>query len=241
MTASTHPDFNNRVVVVTGAFGALGEVVAKTFADRGARVALLGRSGASAQVVAQFPAPHLLLSGVDLTSQQQVTAAMDKVRQQLGRIDVLVNVAGGFRWEKIEGGHIETWDLMYSMNLKTALVASSAALPHLLASAPGSRIVSIGAGTAGKATAQGMGAYAASKMGVQKLTESLADELKDRGVTVNAVLPGTIDTPQNRADMPDADFSHWVAPAAIAAVVAFLASPGAAAITGAAIPVTGGH
>ena len=84
-----------------------------------------------------------------------------------------------------------------------------------------------------------MGAYAASKAGVQRLTESLADELKDRGITVNAILPGMIDTPRNRLDMPDADFSRWVAPAAIAEVIVFLASDAAAAVTGAAIPVIG--
>jgi NAD(P)-dependent dehydrogenase (short-subunit alcohol dehydrogenase family) len=126
---------------------------------------------------------------------------------------------------------------MFAMNLRTAVASCKAALPALLESGRG-RIVNIGAGAAAKGRA-GMGAYTASKAGVQRLTESLADELKDRGVTVNAILPGTIDTPRNRADMPDADFSRWVAPAAIAEVILFLASDAAAAVTGAAIPVTG--
>jgi NAD(P)-dependent dehydrogenase (short-subunit alcohol dehydrogenase family) len=101
------------------------------------------------------------------------------------------------------------------------------------------RIINIGAGAAAARAGAGMGAYTASKAGVQKLTESLADELRDRGITVNAVLPGTIDTPRNRSDMPDADFSRWVTPDAIAEVVVFLASDSAQAVTGAAIPVFG--
>ena len=152
-------------------------------------------------------------------------------------IDGLVNVAGGFRWEKVEDGDIETWDQLYSMNLRTAVIASKAALPALLERGRG-RIVNIGAGAAAKARA-GMGAYTASKAGVQRLTEALSEELKDRGITVNAILPGTIDTPRNRLDMPDADFARWVTPAAIADVIAFLASDAAGAITGAAIPVFG--
>jgi len=127
---------------------------------------------------------------------------------------------------------------MFASNLKTAVVSTRAALPGLLAS-PAGRIINVGAGAAERAAGVGMGAYTASKAGVHKLTESLAQELKDRGITVNAVLPGIIDTPQNRADMPKADYSRWVPPAAIAAVIAFLASEQAAAVTGALLPVYG--
>jgi NAD(P)-dependent dehydrogenase (short-subunit alcohol dehydrogenase family) len=126
---------------------------------------------------------------------------------------------------------------MFAMNLKTAVIACSAALPYLGARGPG-RIINIGAGAAARAAA-GMGAYTASKAGVERLTESLAEELKDRQITVNCVLPGTLDTPRNRADMPQADFSRWVAPQAVADVVAFLASDAARAVTGAAIRVSG--
>jgi len=232
--------FTDRVVVVTGAFGALGSQVAVAFAAANAKVALLDVAAApSSALASQLQAPHLLIGNVQLTDAGQTKSALDSVQAKLGRIDILVNVAGGFRWEKIVDGSLDTWDLMYSMNLKTALIAARAALPHLLSTAPGSRIINIGAGAASKPAAAGMGAYTASKAGVQKLTESLADELKDRGITVNAVLPGTIDTPQNRKDMPDADFSRWVAPSAIADVVVFLASSHASAVTGAAIPVNG--
>jgi NAD(P)-dependent dehydrogenase (short-subunit alcohol dehydrogenase family) len=126
---------------------------------------------------------------------------------------------------------------MHALNVKTTLNASRAALPHLKAS-PEGRIVNIGANGAVKA-GHGMGAYAASKAGVHRLTEALAEELKPTSVTVNAVLPSIIDTAANRADMPDADPKKWVAPADLAAVILFLASPEARAVTGALIPVTG--
>jgi NAD(P)-dependent dehydrogenase (short-subunit alcohol dehydrogenase family) len=162
---------------------------------------------------------------------------MTRIVRDSGRLDGMINIAGGFRWEKLESGALETWDLMYRINLRTAVVACKTALPFLIESGNG-RIVNIGAMGAIKAGA-GMGAYAASKAGVAKLTEALAEELKDKGVTVNAILPSMIDTPRNRLDMPDADFSRWVAPAAIADVVAFLLTDAAAALTGALIPVAG--
>lgn len=125
---------------------------------------------------------------------------------------------------------------MFNVNVRTAVNAVRAALP--LMSSTNARIVNIGAAGAIKAAA-GMGAYAASKAGVAKLTESLADELKDRGVTVNAVLPSIIDTPVNRADMPTADFDRWVKPEQIADLIVFLLSDRSSAITGALIPITG--
>jgi NAD(P)-dependent dehydrogenase (short-subunit alcohol dehydrogenase family) len=187
-------------------------------------------------VQSQFTAPHLLLPRTDLTSLDGANAAIGTVVARLGGIDVLVNVAGAFRWQTLADGEVATWDLLYSVNLKTAVVATKAVLPHLRGAG---RIVNVGANAAAGRAAAGMGAYTASKAGVQRLTESVADELKDRGITVNAVLPGTIDTPQNRADMPNADFTRWVEPAALAEVVMFLASDAARAVTGASIPVLG--
>ena len=227
-----------RSVVVTGAFGNLGMAVARTFREQGAVVALLDHSQPPARVAAEFPAPHCLLGGVDLTHVAGVGTAMETVRANLGSIDVLVNIAGGFRWQTLEQGDVDGWDAMFASNLKTAVVTTKAALPLLLESRAG-RIINVGAGAAARPAGAGMGAYTASKAGVHKLTESLAEELKDRGITVNAVLPGTIDTPRNRADMPTADFSRWVQPEAIAAVIAFLASEQAGAITGALLPVYG--
>lgn len=229
----------DRVVAVTGAFGNLGVAVAHAFAAAGAKVALIDFAASPAPAVAQaFGPPHLLLGGVNLSDFDAARAAMEQIVARCGGLDVLVNVAGGFRWQTLEGGDLATWDLMYTMNLKTAATACKAALPHLLARSGSRCIVNIGAGAAAKAGA-GMGAYAASKSGVARLTESLAEELKDRGICVNAVLPGIIDTPQNRKDMPDADFSRWVPPAAIADVITFLASDAARAVTGAAVPVFG--
>lgn len=227
-----------KVVVVTGAFGVLGAAVARRFASMGARVALVDvASQPSVELAAEFSGGHLLLGGVDLADFDATRKGMAAIAMRFGGIDVLANVAGGFRWEKFEDGDVETWDQLYAMNLRTAVVSCRAALPALLERGAG-RIVNIGAGAATRA-GLGMGAYAASKAGVQRLTEALAEELKDRGITVNAILPGTIDTPRNRLDMPDADFSRWVAPEAIAGAIAFLASEAAAAITGASVPVIG--
>ena len=183
------------------------------------------------------PSGELIFGGRDLADPKIADALMAQIVQSAGRLDGLVNIAGGFQWEKLEGGSLDTWDAMYRMNLRTCVAACSAALPHLASSGHG-RIVNIGALGAVKAAA-GMAAYAASKAGVAKLTESLADELKDRGVTVNALLPSIIDTPRNREDMPGSEFDRWVKPAALGDVIAFLLSDAAAIVTGALIPVAG--
>jgi NAD(P)-dependent dehydrogenase (short-subunit alcohol dehydrogenase family) len=223
-----------KVVVVTGSGGALGQAVAAALSAYGARLALLDHSSEPATV----PVPGALhYGGVDLTQEDGARSVMGRVFKDTGRIDVLINVAGGFRWEKLAGGTLDNWDSMYRVNLRTAVASCQAALPYLL-QAGGGRIVNVAAMAAGHATT-GMGAYAASKAGVAKLTEALADELKDRGITVNAILPSTLDTPRNRLDMPDADFTRWVAPAEAAEVIAFLVSDEARAVTGALIPVVG--
>lgn len=228
----------NQIVVVTGAFGVLGRAVARAFAAHGAQLALLDVAAEPPPSLREeFGAEPLLFGGVDLSDMEATRRVMSVVRMHFGGIDVLVNVAGGFRWQTLAGGSVEAWDDLYTMNLRTAVVCCKAVLPVMLERG-GGRIINIGAGAAAKAGA-GMGAYTASKAGVQRLTESLSEETKDRGITVNAILPGTIDTPRNRADMPDADFTRWVAPASIAEVIVFLASEAASAITGAAIPVSG--
>ena len=221
-----------RSVIVTGGFGVLGQAVARTFAERGDKVARIDFAPE-----AHAPVEGALdLGGVDLTDEAATRQAVEKAVEAHGGIDVLVNVAGGFTWETLEGGSIATWTRMQAMNLLTAATITKLALSWLRASTQ-ARIVNIGAGAAHKAGA-GMGAYAASKSGVERLTEALAEELAGSGVTVNAVLPSIIDTPTNRKDMPDADFGQWVTPEAIARVIAMLASPDAAAVTGALIPVS---
>jgi NAD(P)-dependent dehydrogenase (short-subunit alcohol dehydrogenase family) len=227
----------DNVVVVTGGLGTLGRAVARAFETAGSRVAVIDHTAVPAADAAKASDRYLPVGQVDLTQLEHAERAMQSIVAKFGRIDVLVNIAGGFRWQTLADGDLAGWDQMYAVNLKTAVVASKAALPFILKSAAG-RVINIGAGAAAKA-ASGMGAYAASKSGVLRLTESLSEEVKDRGLTVNAVLPGTIDTPQNRKDMPDADKSKWVVPEAIAEVVVFLASSAARAVTGAAIPVFG--
>jgi NAD(P)-dependent dehydrogenase (short-subunit alcohol dehydrogenase family) len=229
-------DMPGRVVVITGAFGALGSAVAKAAAANGARLGLIDFAKDAPAHLPSGP-DVLVLGGVDLTDATQAGAAIDGVAEHFGGLDALLNIAGGFSWEKHEGGDWQTWHRLFLVNLQTAANASRAAIPHLKRSAAG-RIVNVGANAALKA-ALGMGPYAASKAGVHSLTQALAVELKADGVTVNAVLPSIIDTPANRADMAKADFSAWVTPEALAAVMLFLASEEARAVTGALLPVTG--
>lgn len=218
-----------KVIVVTGASGALGGAVVDAALAKGARVAAINRSQAPAR------ADVLSFGGVDLSDAAQAQAAFAGVRAAAGRIDALLNIAGGFAWSTLADSDAELWRRMQRINLDTAANACRAAAPHLIEA--GGAIVNVGALSALQAGA-GMGAYAASKAGVHKLTESLAAELKGK-VRVNAVLPSIIDTPQNRKDMPGADPSKWVAPADLANVMIFLASSHARAITGALVPVTG--
>jgi NAD(P)-dependent dehydrogenase (short-subunit alcohol dehydrogenase family) len=220
----------DRVIAVTGGHGVLGRAVVEAALADGFKVALIDHARAEAAAGA------LEVGGVDLTDPAAAQAAIDQVVARFGRLDALLNIAGGFVWQTVDDDQ-PAWERMFALNVKTALNASRAALPHLKAS-PEGRIVNVGANGALKA-ASGMGAYAASKSGVHRLTESLAEELKTTSVTVNAVLPSILDTAQNRADMPDADPGKWVQPSDLARVMLFLASPASRAVTGALIPVTG--
>lgn len=223
-------DMTDRVVVVTGGQGVLGRAVISAALASGLKVASIDYGTA--------PAPEgiLEIGGIDLTDPVAAEDVMQTIVQRLGRIDALLNIAGGFVWQTTDDAD-PAWETMFRLNLTTTLNACRAALPHLKAS-PDGRIVNVGANAAVKSAA-GMGAYAASKAGVHRLTESLAEELKAGGITVNAVLPSILDTPRNRLDMPDADPATWVTPADLATVMLFLASPEARAVTGALIPVTG--
>ena len=219
-----------KTCIVTGGAGALGKAVCDTLIAAGATVMALDH--------AALPAEQPGIGDVDLSDPAKAAAAIDKAVAEMDGLYALVNIAGGFRWEKLADGNVETWDFLYTVNLKTAVCACKAALPHLTKNKSG-RIVNIGAGAAAKSASAGMGAYTASKAGVAKLTESLAEETKAQGITVNAILPSTIDTAANRKDMPDADFSKWVKAEEIGDLIAFLLSNKASAITGASIVING--
>lgn len=220
-------------IVVTGAFGSLGAAVVLAALDADAKVAAVDRADTPPAEIAVAKC----FGDVDLSDTAAAQHAIDTAVKALDGLDALVNIAGTFRYETLADGSPDSWDFLYKVNLRTAVAASKAALPHLLKHGNG-RIVNVGAASALKAGA-GVGAYTASKAGVMRMTEALAEELKDRGITVNAVLPSIIDTPPNRADMPKADFDRWVKPEQLADVIVFLLSDRASAITGALIPVVG--
>jgi NAD(P)-dependent dehydrogenase (short-subunit alcohol dehydrogenase family) len=224
---------NDRTVTITGAGGNLGRAVAAVFAGQGANLVLLDR---------RAPAPpaqgrHLALA-VDLLDAAGVQAAVDRVIERFGRIDVLCNIAGAFGMgAPVHETSREDWDFLLDVNARTVLNTARAVVPRMLA-AGGGKIVNVGAYAAQKGAAN-MGAYVAAKSAVIRLTEAMAAELRGRNINVNCVLPTIIDTPENRAAMPDADPRRWVAPQDLAQVIAFLASDAARAIHGAALPVTG--
>jgi NAD(P)-dependent dehydrogenase (short-subunit alcohol dehydrogenase family) len=207
--------FDQRIVMVTGAAGNLGRAVATAFEELGATLVRLD------------------VKEVDLRDARNVQEVVERHE----RIHVLCNIAGGFRMGAIHETTDADWDFLFDLNAKSVLHMSRAVVPIMLR-AGGGKIVNVGAYAALKGAA-GMGAYAASKSAVIRITETMAAELREKNINVNCVLPTIIDTPENRAAMPKADPARWVAPADLANVIVFLASDEARAIHGAAIPVTG--
>jgi NAD(P)-dependent dehydrogenase (short-subunit alcohol dehydrogenase family) len=231
-------EFQDRTVVITGAAGNLGRAVADAFAARGANLVLVDLKNEALQRVFGAGDSRRLLAAANLLDQAQLDAMAMQAVERFGRIDVLANLAGGFRMgEPVHATTDTTWKFLLDINAGTLLHAVRAVVPRMLAQG-GGRIVNVGAYAAQKGAAQ-MGAYIAAKSAVIRLTETLAAELRDRKINVNCVLPTIIDTPENRAAMPDADPGRWVAPADLASVIVFLASDDARAIHGAALPVTG--
>jgi NAD(P)-dependent dehydrogenase (short-subunit alcohol dehydrogenase family) len=229
--------FEKRTAMITGAAGHLGRAVAAHFAEAGASLVLVDRQ-AEALASAFGADTRLLTCTTDLLDIAQVQAALAAGVERFGRIDVLCHLAGGFRMgEAVHETRDSTWDFLFDINARTLLNLARAVVPHMLERG-GGRIVAVGAFAAQKGAAS-MGAYVASKAAVIRLVESMAAELKEHHINVNCVLPTIIDTPDNRLAMPDADPARWVAPQALAEVIAFLASDGARAIHGAALPVTG--
>lgn len=228
----------NTTVMVTGAAGNLGRAIAAAFAARGANLVLLGRKRDELVEVFGPEDARRLLVAVDLLVQQQVDAAVRLARERFGRIDVLCNIAGGFRMgQPVHETSDANWNFLFDINARTLLHAARAVVPQMIEGG-GGKVVNVGAFAAQKGAAQ-MGAYIAAKSAVIRITEAMAAELREKNINVNCVLPTIIDTPENRASMPKADPSRWVAPADLANVIAFLASDEARAIHGAAVPVTG--
>jgi len=234
-------DLKGKVIVVTGAVGNLGRATVDVVRSAGAAVVAVDRSQERLDEVyaaSGQPADMLLCGGTDLAREDSVQSVVKVALDRFGRIDGLVNTVGGFRGGKtLCEEDLATWDAMMTMNLRTTLLACRAVVPVMIGQGGGA-IVNISAGAALSGPAR-LAAYSASKAAVLRLSESLAGETKAKGVRVNAVMPGTIDTPQNREAMPNADTSKWVRPEHIATVIAFLLSDAACAVTGAAVPVFG--
>ncbi len=234
-------NFANKVVMVTGAIGRLGVVLAQAFQSSEAKLALVDRG--EDRLRQAFPAlvslpDYLLVNCADLMDEGAVETAVAETMQHFGRIDVLVNTVGGYRAGKmLHETPVETWDFLLNLNGRSVFIVCQKVIPLMLNRGSG-KIVNVAArpGIEGQA---GMAVYSASKSAVIRLTESMAAELKDHGVNVNCVIPGTIDTPQNRGTMPNADYSTWVAPESLADVILFLSSEAARDVHGAALPVFG--
>ena len=244
MIGSFHADFTGQVVVVTGAAGNLGRAVTRAFHGAGATMVCFDRSGGKLPAI--FPelmaaGEHFLpASSVDVTAPESVATAVEATLERLGRIDGLMHTVGGYRTgHPIHETPIEDWDLMLNLNARSVFVTSRAVIPHMLERGAGTIInVASRAALAGESEA---GPYSAAKSATIRLTEAIAAEVRHAGVRVNCVIPGTIDTPENRAAEPGEDYSAWVPPEQIADVFVFLASDAARAISGASIPVYGGR
>ncbi|MDA0823616.1 MAG: SDR family NAD(P)-dependent oxidoreductase [Proteobacteria bacterium] len=217
----------NKTIIITGANGVLGRAVIDVAQAHGAEVIGFDRIfNGSRDGVQQVV--------VDLADLKAVAGAI----QNIARIDGLFNVAGGFAMgPAVHETQAGEWDAMFAMNFLTARNMCEAVVPKMI-SVSGGKIVNVGALSAREGQGN-MGAYCVAKSAVMRLTESMSKELRDRGINVNAVLPSILDTPTNRADMPDADHSKWVQPKQLADVICFLGSDAAAAVHGALLPVAG--
>jgi NAD(P)-dependent dehydrogenase (short-subunit alcohol dehydrogenase family) len=230
-----------KVAIITGAVGNLGGAAARRFQQAGARTVLVDRSADRVRdafkEVMDLPS-HSPAGGVDLSDAASLGRLVEETLARFGRIDVLVNTVGGYRGGKpVHEADLAEWEFLFNVNVRTTLHCCRAVIPQMLKQG-GGRIINV-AGRDALSGSAGYAAYSASKAAVVRLTESLAAELKASDINVNCILPGTMDTPQNRAALPDGDFSKWVAPEAVGDVIAFLASDASRAIHGAALPVYG--
>lgn len=234
-------EFDGKVVVIAGAAGNLGAAATRAFEKQGAILAPVDRSGDQLKEI--FPDialnnKHLLIPCVDMTDPEMVKETVKVILERFGTIDVLVSVVGGFRaGSPLHETPVETLEFLFRLNTQTFYIACQLVLPIMIEGG-GGKIIGVGArpGITGQ---KDMAAYSASKSGLIRLTESMAAEYKSQNINVNCVIPGTLDTPQNRSAMPEADFSDWVQPESLADVILFLCSDKARDIHGASIPVLG--
>ncbi len=227
----------DRIVLISGASGGLGQTVSKVFYETGATVVLVGSRPVGVESLAGQLGRRALPVAANLIDLAEAENVVQTTLDHFGRVDVLLNLAGGFAGgEPVSQSDPHELDRMLDMNLRTAYNLSKAAAKPMMSQQWG-RIINTGSRDALKGRAK-YSAYAISKAAVLRLTESMAAELKGYGITVNAILPGTIDTQANRQSMPNADFSRWVKPATIAQTLLFLTRDDTA-INGAAIPVYG--
>jgi NAD(P)-dependent dehydrogenase (short-subunit alcohol dehydrogenase family) len=224
----------NRIVLITGAKGGLGSFVTEAFLAAGDTVI-----GTSKSIqTSDFTNPRFVAMASDLTDATSTSQLVECVMERFRRIDVLVHVMGGFSGGKAIGETDDaTWDRMMNLNLRSGFYILRAVIPAMRAAGSG-RIVAIASRAAAEPAAN-IAAYGASKAALVSLAKSAALENKDRGITVNTILPGTMNTDANRKSDSAADFSRWVPPENVADLVVFLSSEAASQITGAAIPVYG--
>jgi NAD(P)-dependent dehydrogenase (short-subunit alcohol dehydrogenase family) len=225
---------SNRIVLITGANGGLGSFVTESFLAAGDTVV-----GTSKSIqAASFQNPRFVAMTSDLTDAVSAGQLVEGIMQRFQRIDTLAHLMGGFSGGKpIAETDDATWERMMNLNLRSAFNIFRIVIPHMRRAGRG-RIVAI-ASRAAAEPAPNIAAYGASKAALVSLVRSAALENKDAGITVNAILPGTMNTDANRKAEPSADFSRWVPPQDVAELVLFLAGDSAAHITGAAIPVYG--
>ena len=230
--------FDNQVVMITGAAGSLGKAVAAGFAAGGARLALADVSEAVLQQAYPGTADTRLLLPANLLDSASAQNAVNAAMQKFGRLDALCNIAGGFAMgTPVHATAAADWQKMQDINVGTLLNAVRAAVPAMLAGG-GGEICNLGAGAGPEGGGQ-VGGHSAPEGAVVPLTGAMAGELREQNINVNCVLPSIIDTPPNRAAMPDADPKKWVAPGDLAAVITFLCSEQARAVHGVALPVVG--
>ena len=223
-----------KVALVTGANGGLGTHVTKAVLDEGFTV--VGLAPRIQQ--SDFGHPNFIALPAALTSLEAAKKAVDTVIARFVKIDVLAHLVGGFAGgQTVAATDDATWQRMFDANLNSAFHILRAVIPEMR-KAGGGRIITIGS-RAAEDPGPKVGAYSASKAALVSLMKTVARENNDAGITANVILPGTMDTPTNRKDMPGADVSQWVQPASVASLIVWLAGDAGKDVTGAAIPVYG--